>query len=500
MTQPRRPDAAADVARQLFARVRQRLLRFDAHVVTSEPQRATASIIVAATVLFVPLFSAWQVTNAAAGEARPLTTPMSTAAAPVDPIFSVRRVARTVAIEARVANVRASLADYATTLPAGACLVAVADSRAVASVNATTPLVPASNMKLLVTAAALDVLGPDFRFETLLLGERTGASIVGNLWLVGGGDPLLSTRAYPPTQRYSTSSPTYLDALADEIAASGITMVSGSVVGDESRYDTERYVPTWGDGIRAIEAGPLSALMVDDGILLGEPLKPSNPAVGAATALTRLLRARGVTVIGDPRSGKSPADGSVLARLTSAPLSAVVADVLTNSDNNASELLLKEMGLARVQSPTRVAGLRVVADVLTARGVAMEGTALADGSGLDAGNRVTCTTLTSLLDIYGFDGPIGQGLAVAGTTGTLKDVLTSGPANGRVRAKTGTLRNVKSLSGFFPTKGGSITFALVLNDAGVANQSEYRPLWENLMKGLATYRESPQEEQLLPRR
>ncbi|MEY3482305.1 MAG: putative D-alanyl-D-alanine carboxypeptidase, partial [Actinomycetota bacterium] len=370
MTQPRRPDAAADVARQLFARVRQRLLRFDTHVVTSEPQRATASIIVAATVLFVPLFSAWQVTNAAAGEARPLTTPMSTAAAPVDPIFSVRRVARTVAIEARVANVRASLADYATTLPAGACLVAVADSRAVASVNATTPLVPASNMKLLVAAAALDVLGPDFRFETLLLGERTGASIVGNLWLVGGGDPLLSTRAYPPTQRYSTLSPTYLDALADEIVASGITMVSGSVVGDESRYDTERYVPTWGDGIRAIEAGPLSALMVDDGILLGEPLKPSNPAVGAATALTRLLRARGVTVIGDPRSGKSPADGSVLARLTSAPLSAVVADVLTNSDNNASELLLKEMGLARAQSPTRVAGLRVVADVLTARGVA----------------------------------------------------------------------------------------------------------------------------------
>jgi D-alanyl-D-alanine carboxypeptidase/D-alanyl-D-alanine-endopeptidase (penicillin-binding protein 4) len=205
-------------------------------------------------------------------------------------------------------------------------------------------------------------------------------------------------------------------------------------------------------------------------------------------------------VIGDPRSGKSPADGTVLARLTSAPLSAVIADVLTNSDNNASELLLKEMGLARAQSPTRVAGLRVVADALTTRGVAMDGTALADGSGLDAGNRVTCTTLTSLLDTYGFDSPIGQGLAVAGTTGTLKDVLTAGPANGRVRAKTGTLRNVKSLSGFFPTKGGSITFALVLNDAGVANQSEYRPLWENLMNALATYRESPQEEQLLPRR
>ncbi|MFM8016901.1 MAG: hypothetical protein ACKPCO_12705 [Actinomycetota bacterium] len=44
-----------------------------------------------------------------------------------------------------------------------------------------------------------------------------------------------------------------------------------------------------------------------------------------------------------------------------------------------------------------------------------------------------------------------------------------------------------------------ITFALILNDAGVSNQSAYRPLWENLMKGLATYRASPQEAQLLPR-
>jgi len=173
--------------------------------------------------------------------------------------------------------------------------------------------------------------------------------------------------------------------------------------------------------------------------------------------------------------------------------------VLTNSDNNAAELLLKELGLARAQDPSRTAGLQVVADVLAARGVAMNGVVLADGSGLDLGNRVTCATLTSLLNVFGFDSPIGTSLAVAGTTGTLRDVLMTGPGSGRVRAKTGTLRNVKSLSGFFPTNGGSITFALILNDAGVSNQSTYRPLWENLMKGLATYRASPQEAQLLPR-
>ncbi|NCX32000.1 MAG: D-alanyl-D-alanine carboxypeptidase/D-alanyl-D-alanine-endopeptidase, partial [Actinobacteria bacterium] len=293
----------------------------------------------------------------------------------------------------------------------------------------------------------------------------------GDLWLVGGGDPLLSTRAYPATQTNPTISPTFLDALADEIAASGVTIVSGSVVGDESRYDKERYVPTWGDGIRAIEAGPLSALMVNDGVVLGQPLKPSDPAVAAATTLTQLLRDRGVQVVGAPRNGATPANAPELARLTSAPLSSVLVDVLTNSDNNAAELLLKEIGLARTQSPTRVAGLQAVAQAIEARGVSTSGLVFADGSGLDDSNRVTCTALVAVIESYGLDSSLGQGMALAGTTGTLRSVLTTGPATGKVRAKTGTLRNVKSLSGFFPVQDGAISFALVLNGGGVSNQS-----------------------------
>ena len=476
-----------------------RAKHFDRHVVSSDPQRAVTSLIVAAAVVFVPVFSAWQVTNTAAGEATPLTTPMSANEPPREPLFSVRRIAQTAATEARVAKVRRNLAAYTAQLPPNSCLLAVADSRNVASVAPDVALAPASNMKLLVAAAALDILGADYRFETRLVGNRAGATIVGDLYLVGGGDPLLTTRAYPPTQRLTTISPTYLDSLADELTASGITLVSGAIVGDESRYDDERYVPTWGDGIRAIEAGPLSAVLVDDGILVGDPFKPTNPAVGAATAFKRLLEARGIRVVGAPRSGTAPTDAVVISRLQSASLSAILVDVLTNSDNNAAELLLKEMGLVSKQSPTRVAGLQAVAEALEARGLSMDGVVLADGSGLDAGNRVTCSTLTSLLESFGFDSPIGQGLALAGTTGTLRDVFTTGPANGRVRAKTGTLRNVKSLSGFFPTRDGSIAFALILNDSGVSNQSEYRPLWNGLMNAFAAYRDEPQTERLQPR-
>jgi len=133
-----------------------RAKHFDRHVVSSDPQRAVTSLIVAAAVVFVPVFSAWQVTNTAAGEATPLTTPMSANEPPREPLFSVRRIAQTAATEARVAKVRRNLATYTAQLPPNSCLLAVADSRNVASVAPDVALAPASNMKLLVAAAAPD--------------------------------------------------------------------------------------------------------------------------------------------------------------------------------------------------------------------------------------------------------------------------------------------------------------------------------------------------------
>ena len=489
--------------RLLSRRLLTRLRTFDRHVVAVDGQRAATSIIVAAIVVFVPLFSAWQVTLGSAGAATPLTIQANTGPQPSEPVFSVRRIARTTAIEARVAEVRTRLSTLSAKLPQSACLMVLAETRAVAITRPQRPLIPASNMKLLVAAAALDVLGPDYRFTTSVFGNRSGAIVVGDLWLVGGGDPVLSTRAYPSTQTYATLNPTYLETLADDLVASGVTLVTGAVIGDESRYDTERYVPTWGDGIRAIEAGPLGALMVDDGVLVGEPFKPANPAAGAATAFTRLLQARGVTVVGAARSGVVPPGASALGQLTSAPLSGILADLLTNSDNNAAELLLKEIGLVNKQQPTRVAGLQTITEVLEARAIPVDGLVLADGSGLDSSNQVSCQLLVSLLGAYGVDSPLGQALAVAGATGTLREQFTSGPALNRVLAKTGTLRLAKSLSGFFPvvdaTGQSVITFAFVLNGPGVSNQSSYQPLWNELMQSLAAFSATPTTDDLLPR-
>lgn len=489
--------------KHLVAVALSKLRRFDEQVIQAEGQRATASVIVATTILLVPLFSAWQVARSAAGTTEPMTISMSVDPPPLEPIFSVRRVARTAAIEARVATARTRLSALADELPSDSCLVVRAESRDIVNLRPARPLIPASNMKLLVAAAAMEVLGPDYRFNTVVLGNRIGATVTGNLWLIGGGDPLLSTRAYPATQVYPTVAPTYLDSLVDEIVASGITSVAGSVVGDESRYDDERYVPTWGDGIRSIEAGPLGALLVDDGVLIGDPFKPANPALGAAMAFTRLLESRGVRVLGAPRSNVAPIGTAELGRITSAPLSSIMVDLLTNSDNNVAELLLKEIGLVSKQKPTRAAGLQTVAEVLEANGVPVQGSVFADGSGLDGSNRVSCDLLVTLLEKYGLNSVVGQSLALAGVTGTLEDQFVTGPARNRVRAKTGTLRLAKTLSGFFPMSGAVdenvVVFSLILNGAGVSNQTAYRPVWNELMVSLAAFNSQPATDDLLPR-
>jgi serine-type D-Ala-D-Ala carboxypeptidase/endopeptidase (penicillin-binding protein 4) len=155
------------------------------------------------------------------------------------------------------------------------------------------------------------------------------------------------------------------------------------------------------------------------------------------------------------------------------------------------------------QQATRVAGLETITEVLEARAIPVEGLVLADGSGLDSSNQVSCQLLVTLLNTYGINSPLGQALAVAGATGTLREQLTTGPALNRVRAKTGTLRLAKSLSGFFPVVDASgqsvITFAFVLNGPGISNKTSYQPLWNELMQSLAAFSATPTTDDLLPR-
>ena len=408
----------------------------------------------------------------------------------VTPVMSVRRAASTLATDIATRNLRKELAPILEKLPSSGCLRVDAGGRIVLAKSSDKSLVPASNQKIVTAAVALQVLAPDTRFTTRVIGMIENGSVVGDLFLVGGGDPLLVSREFLATERYPTTSPTILDDLADKVQAAGVRSVTGSVVGDESYLDDDRYLDDWSSAVRGTEAGPLGGLMVNDGVVLGNPLKPDNPAAAAAEEFTRLLRVRGITVAGNPRETKTAPPEEMIAEVSSAPVASVVAEMLTNSDNNTAEILVRHIGLSRSLQPTTGAGLAVLRDFMVQWGI--QGVVIKDGSGLSRGNRMTCAALVELLERSPIGGDLKKGLAVAGRTGTLKDVLTDSPVAGKFLGKTGTLLNVKTLGGVLPvSESDEVTLALFLGGAGWADQGNYRPLWNALARAVATYPTGP---------
>ncbi len=185
--------------------------------------------------------------------------------------------------------------------------------------------------------------------------------------------------------------------------------------------------------------------------------------------------------------------------------------MLTTSDNNTAELMLKEMGLKAGGGATTAAGLTVVMRTLQEWGVPLGGVTLVDGSGLSDENRLTCAAVLAVLLHGSIDDAVGHGLPVGGQQGgTLYDAFREGePLSGLIRAKTGTLDNtdgvkdnpgVKALSGYVPLQGGgTIQFSLLLNGETITNKTEYRPIWEQLATTLAAYPSGPTAEALGPR-
>ncbi len=456
------------------------------------------SLVVLALVPVLLLGGAWQF--AEANVPPPTTTTTTTMPPPpVDELrtglFSYRRHPTPLAeraAEAERAEQEAHLADdLVADVDASSCVAITRDGVPIVDVDPRTAdggVIPASNMKLVVAAAALEVLGPDHRFRTELRSLPPVDTVVpGDVYLIGGGDPVLVTADHVDPLRYPAVNTTVLDALADQLATVGVTRIDGDVIGDGTRYDDEFRVPTWGDGITNVDAGPYDALLVNDG-LIGPGDYGLVPAQSAATIMFRLIEERGIDVVGSRRHDATPDDPALttLAIIESEPLTEILVELLHTSDNNTAELLVKEIGFARRGEGTRAAGLAVINEVLLSWGVSIEHVVLDDGSGLSRLNRLTCDALVAVLDAAPPE-LLGV-LPVAGRDGTLAEQFIGTPAEGELVAKTGTLTDVKALTGVLD--GGDdepIEFALVLNGDGVDDPATYLPVWLELVDTIGRY-------------
>ena len=413
-------------------------------------------------------------------------------------VLSARRAPNTLSNDVRIGGLRRSLASLQSRVPTNSCLTVEWLGESLVNVRSDASLIPASATKVLTAAVALDVLGPTHTFKTDVLATQTGTTgIVNDLFLVGGGDPLLVRNEYVATEKYKTIFGTSLETLADQIASTGIRQITGSVVGIDARYDDKRFVDIWPTEFRFTESGPLGALLINDGVIVGEPVKPDDPAIAAASELRTMLIARGILVVGQTRHDATvPSNATQVTSISSAPLPKILNEMLVNSDNNTAEMLLKEIGYAEKKSGSTAAGLEVMQNYF-AKMKLTPVPQLFDASGLSSSDRASCKTFMSVLNENA--SALAPLLAVAGESGTLVTAFTESPMEGRLLGKTGTLSGVKSLVGYLPVEGGQpVVFALMMNTAGIDNKSAYRPIWDALGIALNKAKSTPRADQLAP--
>ncbi len=326
--------------------------------------------------------------------------------------------------------------------------------------GADVPLPPASAQKLFTAMGALALFEPDDAMTTAVRasGPVVDGVLQGDVVLVGGGDPTLTA-----------GGPHSLDALATGVREAGITAVTGDVVADESRHDGARAAPGWQDWQQPTYVGPLSALMLDDNRRRADPDYLAGPAVGNAAVFRTALAERGVGVAGAVTDGTAPPGAPVVASLRSRPVPALVADMLQRSDNETAEMLTREAGLEAGGAGTTPAGTDALAAALAPLCVPLAGVA-DDGSGLSRANRRTAREWRELLQAAQSQpwGPqLREDLPLAGRSGTLAGRFRGTPAEGNVRAKTGTIIGGRALAGYLTTAGGrSAVFAVVVNGDG----------------------------------
>ena len=440
--------------------------------------------------------------NPAKAAPPPVTLPVAQPAALTTPLLSVRRSPAVLAQDRRADLLVANASSLADSIDGSSCLSLGLDDRELVARNSDVLVIPASNLKVMTAAVALDVLGADFRYTTTVVGQAPVNGVVdGDVYLVGGGDPVLSEQWYTQASASRKRPPvhaTSVEGLADALVVAGVTQITGQVLGDDSRYDAERYPPDWANDVKvSLDGGAVGALVINDSRSTND-VQSDRPAAKAAQTFAVLLGERGIAV-GGSDAGVAPAGLGVLASVQSVPLTLILNELLATSDNLTAEMMVKEIGVAVAQSGTRAAGLQAMLDRLNTWGVPTAGLVLTDGSGLSHGNQLTCAALAGVLRRGSATDGVGAGLAVAGQEGsTLADSFEQDGLIGVLQAKTGTLHNpneVKSLSGYFVTSPDEIDFVLLLNGASAV---DYAVAWDQLSATLLAAAAGPLPDLLGP--
>lgn len=432
----------------------------------------------------------------------------------------------------------------------GIYIASFKDGNTYFTLNGDKLFLPASNVKLITSAAALKYFRPDYRFATTLYmdGARKGNSLKGNLYLKGFGDPLFVSEE--------------MWLMVKDLKNMGIEKIEGDFIVDDSFFDDRRIGNGWGNnpGAQAYNArvGSTSlnfntiTVYVSPGEQIGNPpkvivdpeteyikientaetvqsgrggkfivnripgenfdtitvkgkissraarqrffLNVSDPSLFTASVFRDFLKERGIQIDGKTRFAAIPESATVLLEHNSKPLSFIVRGLNKYSNNFTAEQLLKTMGAVAEGPPgTFQKGLNQVNHYLEGLGILRGDYVLEDGSGLSRLNRLTPRQIVRVLkDMYS-DFKVRPeyiaSLSIMGVDGSVEKRLKKvEEIHYRTRVKTGTLNGASALSGYvFSKDEEAFAFSLLMNYKNSCGYGKVHELQDNIVKAIANW-------------
>lgn len=318
---------------------------------------------------------------------------------------------------------------------------------------------PASTMKLLTAVTALDLLGSRHEYRTYLYytGRIADGVLRGDVWLVGGMDPLFDERD--------------MSAFVETLRRIGVDTIRGRVMTDNT-FKEEALMGEgwcWDD-----KTAPLTPLLFDR----------ENEF---ASRFVADLRKGGAVVEAPYSSGRLPKE-ALLVCSRSHQLGEVLVPMMKESDNLYAESMFFQIAAAQGQRPAKAAHARQqVKRLLSKAGVTGVQYRVADGSGLSLYNYVTPELMVRLLRYAYLNrdvmAALYQSLPVAGVDGTLKKRMTDGAARDNVRAKTGTVSGISSLAGYCRAANQHMLCFCIINQ-GVMKAADGRAFQDRVCEAI----------------
>lgn len=358
------------------------------------------------------------------------------------------------------------------------------------SINHTTSMIPASNIKLFTTATALEIMGSDYQLSTQILSddnEFSDSVLNGNIYIKGFGNSAFTSAN--------------MDSLIGILKNRGLRKITGNVIGDDNFFDDVYVRDDWINDEKAnVKLPPISALVIDRNTKIIQKKKwgkwrnyrvnIDNPPKYAAEMLKQKLIDSGIMISGNVLTGETPETAYIICQ-SSITLAELISMINKHSDNFLAECLFKTIGaVASGKQGNSFFSTQTILTFIEDNAIYSKGSSIVDGSGISRFDKITVGAIVGLLEKMYFDlknfPDFFNSLSIAGIDGTLSDRMSRSID---FRGKTGTLNGVSSISGYLTTKSEDELIISIMFEFNRGGARRYRNVQDKIIEILNDWSE-----------